>query len=397
MKALNKRRITEMTLQKARATDGRVLLIWDRVAPGLVLAVQPSGHKAFRFFYSVRGKARWVHLGLIYISDARRLGFKLRAAIAEGRDPALERQSANSITFADLAARYLEVSKKKNKSWKQADALVKKYLIPRWGKRDAKSITSADVSLMMSKIKAPISANQTIAAASAIFVWAMKPTQGLVIANPTKGIERNPTTARERTLSDSEIVSFWTEFERLDPIRCAALKTLLLTGQRKSEVACMRWEHVKDGWWDLPGKAVPALGWPGTKNGYSHKVWLPKAAQDIIDSLPITNGFVFGKPVTGLDAAMRDICKRLDCERATPHDLRRTHGTTITGLGFGTDAMNRIQNHREGGITSVYDRHDYAPENKKIMERVAQHIVAIAAGREDDNVVFAKFHGAEPA
>jgi integrase len=58
-------------------------------------------------------------------------------------------------------------------------------------------------------------------------------------------------------------------------------------------------------------------------------------------------------------------------EKATPHDLRRTHGTTVTGLGFGRDAMNRIQNHREGGIASVYDRHQYAEENKKVMEAVA--------------------------
>jgi hypothetical protein len=57
--------------------------------------------------------------------------------------------------------------------------------------------------------------------------------------------------------------------------------------------------------------------------------------------------------------------------RAVPHDLRRTHGTRITGLGFGRPAMNRIQNHREGGISSVYDRFEYAAENQKIMEAVA--------------------------
>src|SRR5262249_8283262 len=45
---------------------------------------------------------------------------------------------------------------------------------------------------------------------------------------------------------------------------------------------------------------------------------------------------------------------------ATPHDLRRTHGGTITKLGFGREAMNRIQNHKEGGIASVYDRFEYS-------------------------------------
>jgi hypothetical protein len=60
----------------------------------------------------------------------------------------------------------------------------------------------------------------------------------------------------------------------------------------------------------------------------------------------------------------------------------------ITRLGFGRDAMNRIQNHREGGIASVYDRHGYADEDKRIMEAVAARIMALAEGRsEDDKVV----------
>ena len=154
----------------------------------------------------------------------------------------------------------------------------------------------------------------------------------------------------------------------------------------------MRHEHIVDGWWEMPGEPVPALGWPGTKNGESHRVWLPQPAQAIIAELGDgATGFVFagarGRPVHGLDAAMRAICKKLGVERATPHDLRRTHGSTITALGFGRDAMNRIQNHKEGGIASVYDRHEYADENKRVMEAVAARIMALVEGRPDDKVV----------
>ena len=85
-----------------------------------------------------------------------------------------------------------------------------------------------------------------------------------------------------------------------------------------------------------------------------------------------------GGPVSGLDKAMRGIIAPLGIERATPHDLRRTHGSTITALGFGRDAMNRIQNHKEGGIASVYDRHEYADENKRVMETVAARLLALA-------------------
>jgi integrase len=86
---------------------------------------------------------------------------------------------------------------------------------------------------------------------------------------------------------------------------------------------------------------------------------------------------------------MRAICSELGiADKVTPHDLRRTHGTKITALGFGRDAMNRIQNHKEGGVTDTYDRHGYADENKRVMEAVARHLVELAEGREPSgNVV----------
>ena len=89
---------------------------------------------------------------------------------------------------------------------------------------------------------------------------------------------------------------------------------------------------------------------------------------------------------------MREICKKLGAERATPHDLRRTFSTLVTGLGYGRDALNRLTNHREGGIASVYDRHGYADENKRIMEAVAGEIMRLVEGRtDDDNVVRTDF------
>jgi integrase len=140
----------------------------------------------------------------------------------------------------------------------------------------------------------------------------------------------------------------------------------------------------------MPGEEVPALGWPGTKNGHSHRVWLPRAAREIIGSGSGDTGSVFAR--VELDAVMRDICKKLGVrDKVTPHDLRRTHGSTITGLGFGRDAMNRIQNHREGGIADVYDRHKYEAENKRVMETVVQHILKLAQGRPEGVVISGVF------
>ena len=67
--------------------------------------------------------------------------------------------------------------------------------------------------------------------------------------------------------------------------------------------------------------------------------------------------------------------------------MRRTHGTMITRLAFGRAAMNRIQNHKEGGIASVYDRHQYSDENKRVMEAVANKITSLVSGSEANNVV----------
>jgi hypothetical protein len=49
--------------------------------------------------------------------------------------------------------------------------------------------------------------------------------------------------------------------------------------------------------------------------------------------------------------------------------------------------MNRIQNHREGGIASVYDRHSYAEETKRVMEAVGARIMALVEGRSEEGKV----------
>ena len=242
---------------------------------------------------------------------------------------------------------------------------------------------------VMSKINGPILANQVLASASAIFTWATK--QELLANNPCRGVERNATVSRERVLSDAEVPLFWQAFSEAG-LPGMVLQVLLLTGQRPGEVTHMRHDQITDGWWTLPGAPDAEHGWPGTKNGATHRVWLPQPVRDIIAGLNYgdDSGFVFGQPL--LSATMRNICKRLAVPRATPHDLRRTHGSTITKLGFGREAMNRIQNHKEGGIASVYDRFEYSEENKRVMESTATHLLALAQGNAaPSNVIAAKF------
>ena len=116
---------------------------------------------------------------------------------------------------------------------------------------------------------------------------------------------------------------------------------------------------------------------------------MPAQAQQIIAEMDATGRVFDGLPVAYLSSAMRAICcAELSVPRLTPHDLRRSHGTTITSLGFGRPAMDRIQNHAQGGISSVYDRHEYAEENKEIMEAVASRIMQLVEGGPDNVLAF---------
>jgi integrase len=385
----NKQKMNALTVARLKPAD-KPYVVWDTVQRGLAIRIRPTGARAWKAIYNRHRRTRWLHLGdanAIGLADARQLAAEAMLAVARGQDPAADKVAQRSRgTFEELAARYVaEYAQKRNKSWKQADRLVRKELLPFWGKLQAASISRTDVkSLMARSSTKPILANQVLAAASAIFSWAVK--EELLTTNPCRSIERNETKSRERVLTDTEVPQFWALFDKAG-VAGRALKVILLSGQRPGEVASMRREHIADGWWTMPGAPVPALDWPGTKNGQGHRVWLPATVQELIGNGD--SGPVF--PSVGqLDRQLRAVIG--DLPHATPHDLRRTWGTNCTGLGFGRENMDRIMNHKEGVIGDVYDRADYSAEIKRVMEAVAGHIVALATNQPaDSNVVKAQF------
>jgi integrase len=367
-----------------------------RYQRGLALQVQPSGYRAFKLIYRHRKRPRWFTIGAadaIALADARRMAAELMLEVLRGKDPAAEKRAEhNASTFAELAQKYIDQhAKKRNRSWKATDALIRRHVLSRWGTLPADGITRADVkALMRSLEEAPITANQTLASVSAIYSWAVK--EEILSANPCKLVARNPTRSRERILSGSEIPSVWAAFDEAEPMVGTVLKLILLLGQRPGEVAHLRREHIRDGWWEMPGE--PIAGWPGTKNGASHRVWISKPAKALIAELVGDSGYVLTSTrgyVRDLDGAMRTICRKLKIERATPRDLRRTFGSTVTALGFGRDAMDRVLNHRSKNISTVYDRHGYGAEDQRIMEAAASHIMGLVQGTTTGNVVVRAF------
>ena len=147
----------------------------------------------------------------------------------------------------------------------------------------------------------------------------------------------------------------------------------------------MQWD-----WIDPEGLriTVPALN---MKSGRTHEVPITPMLARLLDATPNRGGgLVFpsearhggASPLRGWTAHVARLRRESGIEKVTLHDLRRTFCSKVTALGFGRDAMNRITNHKEGGIADVYDRHRYSEENKRIMETVARHIVDITEGRE---------------
>ena len=368
------RRLTDRMIRSLAPDLGRRVLHWDELQRGLGLVVHPTGRRVFKLVYRYGGRPRWYHIGdaSIGIAGARKLAARILYQVAEGRDPAGERQADRRAgTFGELADRYREEwSKRRNKSWKQADDLVRRHLLPRWGHVRAKEITRANVRAAIGAIKAPIVANQTLAAASAIFSWAVN--QEIIPFNPARGVESNPTASRARILSDSEVRLLW---PALDP----SLKLLLLTGQRPGEIFSLRRADIVDGFWQLPGR--PAADWPGTKNGADHRVALSEPALALIDQ------HLAHRSRRRSQDLLRQLCGEHGIESVRPHDLRRTCLTVITRLGFSRDAMDRISNHKDGRVRDVYDRHGYEREDTAIMAAVARHITGIVEGTAANNVV----------
>ena len=209
----NKRKLTTIFLQKLKPQP-RGFMVWDSHQRGLALRVEPTGYRAWKVVYRHHNRPRWYHLGAadaISLGDARKLAAEVMLDVARGRDPQAERRAERGKdTLADLAERYLEQhAKRKNKSWEQADYLVRRHLLPRLGKLRAADVSKADVRGAIERITSPTVANQTLAAASAIFSWAIAEEIGGVKSNPCSKVARHKLRSRERVLSASELPLVW--------------------------------------------------------------------------------------------------------------------------------------------------------------------------------------------
>jgi hypothetical protein len=188
--ATRRRHLTRTFLERVRP-EGKPFRVWERRSRAWRCGFQPSGRKTFEFYYRSHGHPAWFVIGDGTPEAARARAAELRNDVLHGKDPVAERKAERGAgAFAELAERYLEQhAKRHNKSWEQADALVRRYLVPRWGKLAARTISRVDVKRMFNGIAAPVLANQVLAAASAIFSWAEAEEE--LAANPCRKVKRH--------------------------------------------------------------------------------------------------------------------------------------------------------------------------------------------------------------
>jgi integrase len=193
--------------------------------------------------------------GRLTVDDARREARALLGQVDKGKDPLEERiKDRAGATVAELAARYLAEhaeAKKKPRSVAEDRRLLNLRVLPALGRRQVADLTRADLAKLHYSLRAtPVEANRTLALLSKMLnlaeSWAMRPDA----SNPCRHIEKYRECRRERFLSTDELRrlgNVLAEAERggeETPSACTALRLLLLTGARLSEILTLRWAEV---------------------------------------------------------------------------------------------------------------------------------------------------------
>jgi len=382
---ITKRSVDALASQATAA--GRTLYAWDDSLTGFGMLATKAGSVSYFVEYRLGGRGtpnRRMSLGKhgpITPDQARKLAKDKLGDVAKGRDVAAEKKDAarklQAGTLAEAAESFLSMNGngRRPRYWSDVRRLIEFDVLPILGKRPVSSITRAELAALIDgvSLRSPAVARSVYAALNPLFKWLVE--RSAIEVNPMTGL-RSPALpkARERTLEDSEIRVFWRACERLEWPFGPLFKLLLLTGQRRTEVAGMTWAEI-----DLAA-ALWVIPKERTKNGRPHRVALAPAALDILRRLPRNGALVFSTTletaVSGfsrakrrLDGIMLEIlqAERPDAALAAwrSHDLRRTAATGMAGLKFPPQVIERVLNHVSGvraGLTSVYQRFEYADE-----------------------------------
>ena len=366
MAKLNRRSISRRTVEALAVEKDTVF--WDRDLPGFGVRVYPSGTKMYVVQSRADGKSVRVTVGrhgVISADDARRRAARIVNRIKAGEEPvaeALPARLAGGPTVADLAARYMAehvAVRCRESSAVAMRKLVDRHILPAFGRLPLLAVEREGVAVFHARLSGvPYAANHAVALLSRMYgaaaAWGMVPDG----TNPCRGIVRHRERRRERFLTDTEFRRLGTVLDRatadggVSGHAAAAIRLLLLTGCRKSEILTLKWQDV-----DLAAAEI-RLG--DSKTG-PRTVPLSPPAVRVLEELPrlpdsawVIPGRKPGTHMTNLDGPWRVVRKRAGLDDVRIHDCRHSFASRALALGESLPAIAKLLGHRQIRTTSRY-------------------------------------------
>ncbi len=396
-------------------------------ASGLRLNVSPTGVKSWRWYVKDKGtgKTRKVTLGtfpamslgaartkLGDLKDAHAAG-TLSTVVESHRKPKVPEGPAGVLTVKKAADDFLASLDRKRPE--QARRAFDVDVIPVIGAMPVKAVTSDDVRRVVKRKvddKSPVMARHVLALLKQFFDWAVD--ENLIDASPAarfkkkKALGTRKADTSKRYLSPKEIPVFWKAlgtFTGITPTVKGALRLLLLLGVRTGELRQATWDAVD---LDKATLTVPPehqkLTLDREKKAKPWVVPLPPTAVAILSDLrvlaasigPEGSKYVLasfagrGEPVSekALNHAMRRMqsgkapALKLDGERPTPHDLRRTVRTHLEATLRVPEAIcERVLNHSRGTIVDTYAHGDYLDARREALGAWDAYVERLVTGK----------------
>lgn len=390
------------------------LELQDGIVDGLTLRAGPRGRPTWTYRFRIRGaggttdrgtklngiRYHRVSLGsypLVSIKAARAKAGLYAEAVERGENPvdALEENAIDRRdTVASLIDDYVDHAGQSMKSWKNAKWTLNRHLRSRWGDLPAGTIKERDARALVADVRKSGLADEGAklrngAAAetrkwgSMLFEWGRR--SGRVKSNPFKEVSAPALASRQRYLEMEEARAVWKASNELADPWGPAIRLLMLTACRESEICSARWP-----WYDVKAAAllIPPQNY---KNNRNFLIPLPEAATAIVGSLHRFNGGDFMLSTTNGKKAVAGIARKtLDklhkkaeeilgrpIARFTLHDFRRTVRTHLPRLGVTEVVGELILGHTLKGLQARYNVYGYADEKRDALERWAGELLQV--------------------
>jgi integrase len=362
---------------------------YDEAFPSFGIRVGRSGSRYFFYRYREQGKYRRLQLGkfpAVSLAEAREKALSYHLQVARGESPIEAAEDwRKGPTVAVVVEQYIEkYASRYHRKVAPAAQTLQRFFVAEFGERKVADLRRSEISAMLERIVArgtPQMANRTLSLVRHLLTWCMQ--EELIDSNPCFAL-RNPAplVVRSRVLSRAEIRAAWGSFLAAGDLYGVALRLLLLTGQRSGEVRGMRWDQIDGQVWTIPVHLH--------KSKREHAVPLASSALELIESqrekheeMVLPSAKRRGAlQSTRLNIAVDRIWQTHGQPPWTPHDLRRTVATNLGALGYPSFLIGKVLGHSDGSVTAIYNKWDYLPEKRAMLEAWEKRLEAILAEPE---------------